>query len=1379
MGGEDMVQAQAGTGAGYNRDQLAALLDASADWTFEMDAEGRFTRVSDAIRERAGIHPKMLVGRTREEVFGTIALSPENLASLMALLEQRKPFRDFRGGFGARTDKFRYFSTSGFPVFDEDGTFRGYHGVGRDISNLVAGDKALGEIQARLDESRQLMASVFSSLGAAIVVYDADDRLHMANDAMRQFYPGLEGQCMTVGASLTDFLDAIYDLQATPDAAGAMPDRADWIAERVERYHEPHCEYEVELSDGRWVRFVNQRLDSGLFVGLRSDITAMKAREGELRTLVAEANLASEILNGADQAIFVKDAQLRFVAANSSFEEALGQTLEAIRGKTAHAILPEAEASRYVESELAVMATGEPYEVIEAYERPDGTPGWRTVRKNRISTAAGEPYLACFITDVSEIKAREEEAGRMRDRLEGVLDSMPAGIIIYDADDRFVLGNAQIRNAFPAMAEEMQPGRTLRDAIVAGRDAGYFRNTGVEELDRLYDSDPEQWLDEYMGRYYRHHYVSERVLDDGRCFQTIDTRTGEGTYIGIRVDITRQKNAQAEVQAANQLLQDALDAMDQSFTIFDADDRMKVSNRAFRQSHEGALVEPGISFAGMIETLAAHHIEDEDIRARWIERQFHLRAQALEHDGPMEVERSDGRWHLLDVRKTHSGATLDIRSEITASKLQALELERQKQVSESVLQDLRHTVDHMLMGTVLLDADLRCEMINQAFWDIWHLNADDFPPGTPFIELILANRDTGIYPAAPEAFDAYAQSRVEEVRAGAVEPREFTRGDGVTLIYSVSALASGKRLVTYFDITDQKRREAELEAAQTQAILADRAKSEFLANMSHEIRTPMNGVLGMAELLAKTALDSKQKTFTDIIVKSGNALLTIINDILDFSKIDAGQLVLDPVEFNLAEAIEDVATLISVRAKEKDIELIVRVDPDIPVVYTGDVGRIRQIVTNLMGNAVKFTERGHVLVDVSAISLGPVTRLRLAVTDTGIGIQQDKIKSVFEKFSQIDGSSTRRHEGTGLGLAIASRLVELMNGSIGAESTVGEGSTFWVEIELPAHERARRKTKMPVDVTGARIVIIDDNEVNRSILLEQMKSWSLDACAAASGKEGLAILKAAAGYGISVDCVVLDYQMPELNGEEVARAMQADPQLAGLPIVLLSSVDHALNGKVNNDLGIDTCLVKPARSSALLEAIVAAVQRRREPEARDVVFVPHEPAPVAETAPVPVIAPRPAVPQLPEEDFSFDAPKRDAAAAHRIDILAAEDNEVNQLVLTQILADTNYSFKLVGNGELAVEAWQEMNPRIVLMDVSMPQMNGLEATTHIRRAEQREGLTRTPIVGVTAHALKGDRERCMECGMDDYLSKPISPDALTAKLDEWLGEKTRHRMAAS
>jgi CheY-like chemotaxis protein/nitrogen-specific signal transduction histidine kinase len=575
-----------------------------------------------------------------------------------------------------------------------------------------------------------------------------------------------------------------------------------------------------------------------------------------------------------------------------------------------------------------------------------------------------------------------------------------------------------------------------------------------------------------------------------------------------------------------------------------------------------------------------------------------------------------------------------------------------------------------------------------------------------------------------------------------------------------------------------KERERELREAQQNAVLADRAKSEFLANMSHEIRTPMNGVLGMAELLAKSDLDSKQKTFTDIIVKSGNALLTIINDILDFSKIDAGQLVLDPAPFNLVEAIEDVATLVSTRAKEKDLELIVRVDPELPDMFVGDVGRIRQIITNLMGNAVKFTDTGHVLVDVNGRIENGAGRLRINVTDTGIGIPKDKVDLVFDKFSQVDASSTRRHEGTGLGLAITSKLVAMMGGEIGVESEFGKGSTFWFTLDLPTSETSARRKPMPIDVTGARILIVDDNAVNRAILSEQMASWSFDACAAESGEEGLQVLQAASRHGIKVDCVILDYQMPGMTGAEVSRVIRSSRGIADTPIIMLTSVDQSLSNVQYRDLGINAQLIKPARSSHLLETIVSAVQKHRTPDLSTIMADTD-----GKTAETPAAVAPPSASARPKEAApsthraATPAAAKPAAAEHRLDILVAEDNEVNQLVFTQILAETNLSFEIVGNGELALAAYREMQPRMILMDVSMPKMSGLEATAAIRSLEAESG-GHVPIIGVTAHALKGDRERCIDAGMDDYLSKPISPKALLEKVARWSAEKSAVLLSA-
>jgi signal transduction histidine kinase/DNA-binding response OmpR family regulator len=577
------------------------------------------------------------------------------------------------------------------------------------------------------------------------------------------------------------------------------------------------------------------------------------------------------------------------------------------------------------------------------------------------------------------------------------------------------------------------------------------------------------------------------------------------------------------------------------------------------------------------------------------------------------------------------------------------------------------------------------------------------------------------------------------------------------------------------------------EAARAAAQSADRAKSEFLANMSHEIRTPMNGVLGMAELLAKTELDGRQRTFADVIVKSGNALLTIINDILDFSKIDAGQLQLDPAPFDLREAVEDILTLVSTAAADKDIDLITRIDPKLPESIIGDVGRFRQIITNLVGNAVKFTDQGHVLVDITGEEIGEQLALTIRVEDTGIGIPSDKLDSVFQQFAQVDASSTRRHEGTGLGLAIASRLAALMQGAISATSEPGKGSTFIVNITIDRDPGYSGKQQpVPVDITGARILIIDDNPVNRSILTEQLANWEFESAAAESGAIGIAAAKQMAKLGKPLDAIILDYQMPDMNGAEVAKRLRDGADTKDIPVILLTSVDLGDYSRIAQELALAAHLTKPARSSLLLATLVKVLQSARWRSEKMVPQATRRPA-VAEAGnaapksladiaalvqnekpfqherratdlnklPLPALRPAQAAAPVPEKDSAV------------IDVVVAEDNEVNQLVFSQILKGLDLNFRIAHNGRRAVDLVRECRPRIVLMDVSMPEMNGLEATMAIRKAEQGSGQ-RVPIIGVTAHALKGDRERCLEAGMDDYLTKPVSPDKIGAVIANWM-----------
>lgn len=563
------------------------------------------------------------------------------------------------------------------------------------------------------------------------------------------------------------------------------------------------------------------------------------------------------------------------------------------------------------------------------------------------------------------------------------------------------------------------------------------------------------------------------------------------------------------------------------------------------------------------------------------------------------------------------------------------------------------------------------------------------------------------------------------------------------------------------NINELKLKEAEIKEALKVAEAAELAKSEFLANMSHEIRTPMNGVMGMAELLSTTELDAKQTMFTDVIMKSGASLLTIINDILDFSKIDAGQMELASEPFRLAEAIEDVATLVSSKVAEKDLELIVRVAPGLPDMLEGDVGRLRQVITNLLGNAVKFTEQGHVYVNVEGLITRKqekeYARLKFSIQDTGIGIPEEESEKIFQKFSQVDASATRKHEGTGLGLSISSSLIKLMGGEITVESELGHGSTFSFEIELPVHGKVVRQPVIPTDITNVRVLIIDDNNVNRSILSEQMASWNFDSAATSTGQEGLELMKITSGLGVNIDVVILDYQMPEMDGAEVLRIMRDDEKMKNIPVIMLSSVDSPEVNMKLSELRVEAHLTKPARSSFLLETIKQVVSENRM-KMKKTTSSNLASSTIIESA---------KVLDMENADESNKNPLI-AVTPKEYDVLVAEDNEVNQIVVRQILDQTGLSYKVVENGRLAAAAYKVEQPKVILMDVSMPQMNGIEATTAIRKYEHENTLTRTPIVALTAHALKGDAEKCFKVGMDDYLSKPVSPKQLKSTIEKWL-----------
>lgn len=541
---------------------------------------------------------------------------------------------------------------------------------------------------------------------------------------------------------------------------------------------------------------------------------------------------------------------------------------------------------------------------------------------------------------------------------------------------------------------------------------------------------------------------------------------------------------------------------------------------------------------------------------------------------------------------------------------------------------------------------------------------------------------------------------------------------------------------------------------------ADKAKSEFLATMSHEIRTPMNGVLGMAELLSRTELDTRQRTFADVIIKSGNALLAIINDILDFSKIEAAQLSLVDLPFNVSESIEDITALMSGKAAEKNIELLVKIDQMIPHSVVGDQGRLRQILTNLVGNAIKFTEEGHVFLRVtkqlpSDDDEENTVRIEFEISDTGIGIPEDQITSVFDKFSQVDGSKSRKHEGTGLGLAISARLVALMGGKIKVVSGIDNGSTFSFSIALPIEQDAQNiEQKTVVKIDHSRILIIDDNEINRTILTEYCQGWGHDCIAVETGAIGVKFLEhSAQEFSSYVDLVILDFHMPDMNGVDVVRAIRSNPDIAKIPVLVLSSVDQADDLQELMGMKVEGFLTKPARTGVLHSTLNSILKQN---------VINQDGLDTKTTQP---LENKQIVPSNEIHDVSPDA-----APESGVTVLVAEDNAVNQIVFTEALKQFDRDFKIVSDGLEAVKAWQEERPKVIVMDVSMPNMSGHEATVEIRRIEREQDLDRTPIIAVTAHAQKSDRENCVQAGMDDYMTKPISPEMLNNKISDWLDD---------
>ncbi|HEX7621618.1 MAG TPA: response regulator [Anaerolineales bacterium] len=692
------------------------------------------------------------------------------------------------------------------------------------------------------------------------------------------------------------------------------------------------------------------------------------------------------------------------------------------------------------------------------------------------------------------------------------------------------------------------------------------------------------------------------------------------------------------------------------------------------------------------------------------------------HAGEMEIPRLGGFFEVLIEQVALGGSSRSIHVLHDISKRKRIEedIARQKKFFESL-------VVNNPAAIIVLDEKERISSCNPAFEKLFGYTQD---------EIIEANLDSLITTDATlQEASQYTQQILTGGTIHGIGKRRRKDGTLVDVeILAVPVIVGEEKvgaLAIYHDIS-------ELVSARQEAEDANRAKSEFLANMSHEIRTPMNGVIGMLELALYTSLTDEQREYLNISLQSAEALLALINDILDFSKIEAKRMDLETISFNLRTTVEDAAASLAQRAQDKGLELACLIHPDVMSDLQGDPARLRQIIINLIGNAIKFTHQGEIVIRAEPVSETDThATIYFSIQDTGIGIPTDRQQSVFERFIQADGSTTRRYGGSGLGLTICKQLVEAMGGEIGVQSSPGMGSTFWFQVSFEKQPVEKRGTSpliiQPVNLSGMRILGVDDNATNRTILTKTLEGFGCRVDSVASGSKSIEVLRNALRNGDPYQVVLLDMQMPGMDGEQIVRAIKGDLALKDVRIIVMTSIGQRGDASRMEALGCSGYLLKPVRQHMLYQALEAVLGREEEEE--------------------PAIITRH---MLAEQKHHSNQR-----------ILVAEDNLINQKLASILLQKAGYFVDAVENGLQVIEKAKDGKYNAILMDVQMPEMDGFEATRRIREWEAGS-QKHIPIIAMTAHVMKGDRGRCLAAGMDDYVPKPLEIHILLGMLDRWL-----------
>jgi PAS domain S-box-containing protein len=812
-------------------------------------------------------------------------------------------------------------------------------------------------------------------------------------------------------------------------------------------------------------------------------------------------------------------------------------------------------------------------------------------------------------------------------------------------------------------------------------------------------------------------------------------RADDGSPSGISIlvrEMTEEQRAEADLIQERSLLKALMDSTPDSVYFKDADGRFIMISKA--QAALFGLSDPSqaigkTDFDFFTEEHARPAFEDELEVMRTGRPVVDLEEKETHFDG-RETWVSTAKMVRTDFRGRTLG-TLGISRDITKRKQAEATLRESEEKYRTLVEKATEAI-YIAQDDVFV-------FVNRRMTDLLGLPARELE-GKPFLGFVFSE-DRDLVGAN------YRRRIAGEEVADAYDFRLIGPGGATVWVFLSAAVIewNGRpaTLNLLSDVTARKYAEAALEhtnraleEATARAESASRAKSDFLANMSHEIRTPMNGVIGMTGLLLDTELDEDQRRYAETVRASADSLLTLLNDILDFSKIEAGKLELETLDFDVRALLDEFAGLMALRAQDKGLEFICAAAPDVPAFLSGDPGRLRQILLNLAGNAVKFTHHGEIAVRAIVVSeTDTEVMLRFSVKDTGIGIPADKQELMFQKFTQADASTTRRYGGTGLGLAISKQLAEFMGGEIGLVSEEGSGSEFWFTARFGKQVGIARNILPPVPILGVHILIVDDSPTNREILAAQLNAWGTRSEETRDGPTALLALERARDIGDPFAAVILDMQMPGMDGEDLARAIKSDKTLAQTILVLMTSIGQRGDARHMQELGFAAYLVKPARQSDLFDCLAAVL------------------AGTAVAEPVRPIVTRHVIREMRRRSLR---------------ILLAEDNLTNQQVALGILGKLGLQTDAVVNGAEAIAALESVAYDLVLMDVQMPQMDGLEATSHIRDPRSAVKNHDIPIIAMTAHAMQGDRQRCLDAGMNDYVTKPVSPQALAETLERWL-----------